>query len=115
MDRRGGDRPTLIRALFGDASKLERREEFAAEVGLAADSYLIFAEDVVVGQIDVTRHPLTEHLIQYGGHVGYHVHPGDRNRGIASWALHTALSSAAKGLTEAPLTCAHRQRRIDPR
>lgn len=77
-----------------------------------ADSYLIFAEDVVVGQIDV-RHPLTEHLIQYGGHVGYHVHPGYRNRGIASWALHTALSSSQqKGLpkrcSRALMTTSHR-------
>jgi predicted acetyltransferase len=72
-----------------------------------ADSYLIFAGDIVIGQVDV-RHPLTEHLTQYGGHIGYHVHPGYRNRGVATWALRTALELVvAKGLTEALLTCAH--------
>jgi predicted acetyltransferase len=72
-----------------------------------ADCYLIIYEDTVVGQLDI-RHPLTKHLVQYGGNIGYHVHPGYRNRGIATWALRAALGLvAAKGVTEALLTCAH--------
>ena len=72
-----------------------------------ADCYLIYAGGVAVGQIDV-RHALTEHLTQFGGNIGYHVHPGYRNRGIASWALRAALEIVgAKGATEALLTCAH--------
>jgi predicted acetyltransferase len=72
-----------------------------------ADCYLIFAGNVVVGQLDI-RHPITEHLQQYGGNIGYHVHPAYRNRGIATWALREALDLvAAKGVTEALLTCAH--------
>ncbi len=72
-----------------------------------ADCYLIFSGDDVIGQIDI-RHPLTEHLTQYGGHIGYHVHPGYRNRGVATWALRAALELiAAKGVTEALVTCAH--------
>ena len=72
-----------------------------------ADCYLIFDEDVVIGQLDI-RHPLTEHLKRYGGHIGYNVHPDYRNRGVATWALRTALEMiAAKGVTEALLTCAH--------
>ena len=72
-----------------------------------ADCYLIFAGDVVVGQLDV-RHRLTEHLRQYGGNIGYNVHPAYRNRGIATWALRAALEMlAAKGVTEALLTCGH--------
>jgi [ribosomal protein S5]-alanine N-acetyltransferase len=72
-----------------------------------ADCYLIFSGDEVVGQVDI-RHPLTEFLTQYGGNIGYNVHPAYRNRGIATWALRTALELlAAKGASEALLTCAH--------
>ena len=72
-----------------------------------ADCYLIFHEDVVIGQLDV-RHPLTDHLKQYGGNIGYNVHPEYRNRGIATWALRAALEMlAAKGVAEALLTCGH--------
>jgi predicted acetyltransferase len=72
-----------------------------------ADSYLICSGDTVIGQLDI-RHPLTEHLTQYGGHIGYNVHPGYRNRGVATWALRAALELVAvKGVTEALLTCAH--------
>jgi len=72
-----------------------------------ADCYLIFSRDAVIGQLDI-RHPLTEHLKQYGGNIGYHVHPGYRNRGIATWALQAALEMlAAKGVPEALLTCGH--------
>ena len=72
-----------------------------------AECYLIFSKDSVIGQLDV-RHPLTEHLTQYGGNIGYNVHPGYRNRGIATWALRAALEMlAANGVTEALLTCGH--------
>lgn len=72
-----------------------------------ADCYLIFANDSVVGQLDV-RHPITEYLEQWGGHIGYHVHPSYRNRGVATWALRAALEIlASKGVPEALLTCAH--------
>jgi predicted acetyltransferase len=72
-----------------------------------ADCYLIFAEDIVIGQLDV-RHPLTEHLMQFGDNIGYNVHPGYRNRGIATWGLRAALGMlAAKGVSEALLTCGH--------
>jgi predicted acetyltransferase len=73
-----------------------------------AECYVIVLDDTtVVGQIDV-RHPITEYLRQWGGHIGYHVHPDYRNRGVASWALRAALDIlASKGVTEALLTCAH--------
>lgn len=73
-----------------------------------AECYLIFFDDsIVVGQIDV-RHPITEYLQEWGGHIGYHVHPGYRNRGVATWALRGALQIlASKGVSEALLTCAH--------
>lgn len=72
-----------------------------------ADCFLIFLDGAVVGQLDV-RHPLTKSLTRYGGNIGYHVHPAHRNRGVATWALRAALKMlAAKGVTEALLTCAH--------
>lgn len=72
-----------------------------------ADCYLVFAGDVVVGQLDV-RHPLTQHLMDYGGNIGYNVRPDYRNRGIATWALRAGLALLArKGVAEALLTCSH--------
>jgi predicted acetyltransferase len=69
--------------------------------------YWVLLDDVVVGHCDV-RHPLTSKLEKFGGHIGYHVHPDYRNRGIATYALREALKAlAAKGETEALVTCAH--------
>jgi predicted acetyltransferase len=72
-----------------------------------ADAYFIMEGDVVVGQCDV-RYPITRQLERYGGHIGYHVHPQYRGRGIATFALREALIIlAAKGETGALLTCSH--------
>ena len=72
-----------------------------------AETFFIMQDDVVVGQCDV-RYPITPALEQYGGHIGYHVHPQHRGRGIATFALREALDVlAAKGATEALLTCSH--------
>src|ERR1700730_17577178 len=71
-----------------------------------ADAFWIVRDEVVVGQCDV-RHPLTPHLRNVGGHIGYYVHPAYRNRGIATFALRAALKVlGAKGETEALVTCA---------
>jgi predicted acetyltransferase len=72
-----------------------------------AEAFFIMDGDVVVGQCDI-RYPITPALEQYGGHIGYHVHPKYRGRGIATFALREALKIlAAKGETEALLTCSH--------
>jgi predicted acetyltransferase len=72
-----------------------------------ADVYWILLGDAVVGHCDV-RHPLTPRLERVGGHIGYHVHPDYRNRGIATFALREGLAAlAAKGVTEALVTCSH--------
>jgi predicted acetyltransferase len=70
-----------------------------------AEAFFIMEGDVVVGQCDV-RYPITPSLEQYGGHIGYHVHPQHRGHGIATFALREALEIlAAKGGSEALLTC----------
>ena len=71
------------------------------------DAFWIVIGDVVVGQCGV-RHPLTPKLEAFGGHVGYDVHPGYRNRGIATFALRESLRFlAGKGVAKALVTCAH--------
>jgi RimJ/RimL family protein N-acetyltransferase len=71
-----------------------------------ADAFVVMRDAFSAGGED--GHPLTEHLTQYSGHIGYHVHPGYRNLGVATWALRTALELVvAKGVNEALLTCAH--------
>jgi len=61
---------------------------------------------VVVGECEV-RHRLTPSLREFGGHIGYIVHPTHRNRGIATFALRRCLSVLAdRGETEALVTCA---------
>jgi GrpB-like predicted nucleotidyltransferase (UPF0157 family)/predicted acetyltransferase len=71
------------------------------------DAFWILMGDVVVGQCGV-RHPLTPKLEAMGGNVGYDVHPGYRNQGVATFALREALKFlASKGVPEALITCAH--------
>jgi predicted acetyltransferase len=48
-------------------------------------------------------HPL---LLEAGGHIGYSVRPGQRGRGIATWALAATLDQArSRGLDRVLLTC----------
>jgi predicted acetyltransferase len=70
-----------------------------------SDTFWIVKDGVVVGEICV-RHRLNDGLRRMGGHIGYHIHPRFRNRGIATLALGRALDVlAAKGEREALLTC----------
>ena len=72
-----------------------------------ADEYWILKDDVVVGDCGI-RHPLTPQLEQWGGHIGYAVHPAYRNQGIATFAMREGLRLLAdKGVAEALVTCAH--------
>jgi predicted acetyltransferase len=52
------------------------------------------------------RHHLNEYLIRIGGHIGYHVRPSARQRGLATWALGEVLPYArARGLDRVLITC----------
>ena len=59
----------------------------------------------LVGMIQV-RHYFNEHLAQYGGHIGYSVHPDERRKGYAKWMLAHVLPEAMKlGLNRVLVTC----------
>jgi predicted acetyltransferase len=52
------------------------------------------------------RHELNEFLLRAGGHIGYGIRPSARGRGVATWALRSALPRAsALGLEKVLVTC----------
>jgi predicted acetyltransferase len=86
---------------------MERGQESPAELGGPADVYWVLLDNLVVAHCDI-RHPLTPKLEVYGGHIGYHVRPDYRNRGIATYTLRQGLEVlAGKGVTEALVICGH--------
>lgn len=59
----------------------------------------------LVGMIAL-RHRLDDHLARWGGHVGYSVRPGLRNRGYATAALQALLPYCRSlGLNQLLLSC----------
>lgn len=59
----------------------------------------------IVGMIQL-RHRFSDYLEEYGGHVGYSVHPDVRRRGYAKWMLTTLLPLAReRGMTRLLITC----------
>ena len=75
-------------------------------VAKVADStWLGWDGERMVGIINL-RHELNDFLRDYGGHIGYSVHPACWNRGYATQMLALALrESDALGLRELLLTC----------
>lgn len=59
----------------------------------------------IVGMIQV-RHRFNDYLAEYGGHIGYSVHPDERRKGYAKWMLAHVLPEAKKlGLSRVLVTC----------
>jgi predicted acetyltransferase len=72
---------------------------------VSADEFWIVSSGVVVGSLSV-RHELNENLRRLGGHVGYSTHPEYRRRGVATFALRSALGILGTlGVAEALVTC----------
>lgn len=64
------------------------------------------SDDVLVGMIDI-RHELNDYLASYGGHIGYSIHPNERNKGYAKRQLQLALKKVTElGLEKVLITCA---------
>ena len=62
-------------------------------------------DDVVIGRISL-RHHLNENLSEFGGHVGYEVHPAYRLKGFATEMLKLVLSTPkANEVGRILLTC----------
>lgn len=70
-----------------------------------ATQYLAYAGNDLVGFIQL-RHELNDYLENYGGHIGYSVHPGQRRKGYATAMLRYCLYEAkALGITRVLITC----------
>ena len=70
-------------------------------------SYWWMVEDGRVLGAIALRHQLDDFLADAGGHIGYGVRPGERRRGLATWALGEVLPRAADlGLDRVLVTCA---------
>ena len=61
--------------------------------------FLIDREGCVAGSLDL-RHELNQHLLDFGGHIGYGIRKEYRGRGYATAALALALKEAWKIVPE---------------
>ena len=55
-----------------------------------ATTFWLIANDQFVGEINI-RHELTEHLLNYGGHIGYEIRYSMRNKGYGTKMLMMVL------------------------
>lgn len=71
-----------------------------------ADTYFLVDDTKrILGAINI-RHSLNDHLLKFGGHIGYGIRPSERRKGYASLMLHLALPLAKKlGLKKVLITC----------
>lgn len=69
-----------------------RRPETVKSGLMPATTLLVMreADGALVGFIDI-RHTLNNHLLNFGGHIGYSVHPKERRKGYAKEMLRQAL------------------------
>lgn len=66
------------------------RDELPGERFVPSDTFWIFDGEEMVGFLQL-RKRLTQHLLDYGGHIGYSIRPSRRREGHAGRALGLAL------------------------
>lgn len=68
-------------------------------------TYWLTDGDELLGAANI-RHELNEHLLNFGGHIGYGIKPSARGRGFATKQLELALEKAKElGIERALITC----------
>ena len=76
--------------------------------GLVPDSTFLCVrtkDDLLVGMVNI-RLRLNDYLVNYGGHIGYSIHPAQRGQGYGKRQLSLALDRCrGLGLSRALLTC----------
>ncbi|QDU34742.1 Acetyltransferase (GNAT) family protein [Poriferisphaera corsica] len=85
----------------------QSRAKSNPQLGLVPHSvyWLINFDDQILGSIDF-RHELSPQLAEFGGHIGYNVHPAHRRKGYATYMLKQTLPVAkTHGLTRLLITC----------
>ncbi|MBQ8201081.1 MAG: GNAT family N-acetyltransferase [Clostridia bacterium] len=86
---------------------LMTREETCPEGWVPATQYAAVrvCDGHIVGMIQL-RHRFNDFLREYGGHIGYSVHPDERRKGYAHWMLSQVLPLArARGMERVLVTC----------
>lgn len=62
-------------------------------------------DDSLVGTVNI-RHRLNDYLLNFGGHIGYSIHPAQRGHGYGKEQLRLALKKClGLGLSRVLLTC----------
>lgn len=66
--------------------------------GMVPDSTFLclrLTDDRLVGMINI-RHELNDYLLNFGGHIGYGIRPGERGKGYAHEQLRLGLAQCRK-------------------
>ncbi len=83
----------------------EQFETSVPEGLVTASTYFLIDEGEIVGAVNI-RHELNEHLLNFGGHIGYGVRPSKRRKGYAKAILQLVVPYLeALGLEKVLITC----------
>ena len=74
--------------------KLNRHTGENLPKGFVREDFLLCFEDGKLIGVYSIKFELTEHLTNYGGHVGYAVRPSARNRGLATQIMQQGMAMA---------------------